>query len=273
MLFGERQCHPTIAGADEVGFLQIDGERAFYHLLDIGRRRFDRRFCFQQAPERAPKFFAQLARWRPVLNLYDRLVIDVEKQVIRKARLARDFFGMGMVARSCDIPEEIRFALGAGRIELGRLPAQPLEDFAERSLHAGPGLSKAFALNLADAGLLEIVELFEKLLETKGPLQRAEERIELDQSVGVGKRPPEQGELPVDMCLLTRHSRRSRVVRARIGDAVTDHIAVLAEEDSLGRCRAKIDADESFHASLLKPPRWRQPASDQSSGNNFRDGS
>src|SRR5664280_1629794 len=171
---------------------------------------------------------------------------------------------MAMVARSRDIPEEIRFALGIGRIELRCLPAQPLEHLAERCPHAGTGLDKAFALNLADAGLLEIVELFKKLLETKGPLQRAKERVKLDQSVGVGKRPPEQRELCIDASLLARHSRGGRVIRARIGDAVTDHLAVLVKEDSLGRCGTEINADESLHAFLLMLPRWRRNASDRS---------
>ena len=58
---------------------------------------------------------------------------------------------------------------------------KPLEYFAERRLHTGSDLGEAFALNLADAGLLEVVELFEKLLETKGSLERAEERVEIDQ--------------------------------------------------------------------------------------------
>ena len=91
-----------------------------------------------------------------------------------------------MVARARDVAEEVGFALGAGRIKLGRLLAQALEHLAERILHAGRDLGEALALDLADAGLLEIVELLEKLLEAKRPLQRAEERVEID--LGRGRR-------------------------------------------------------------------------------------
>ncbi len=141
---------------------------------------FDRWLRFQHTRERPAEFVTQLARWRPILHLDNRFVVDVEKQIVGKVRRARDLFGMGMVARSGDIAEEVRFALGAGSIKFGRLLAQPPEHLAERILDAGLDLGEALALDLADAGPLEIVELFKKLLEAKGSLQHAEERVEFD---------------------------------------------------------------------------------------------
>src|SRR5450759_4446267 len=202
MLLGERQRHPAIAGADEVGFLQIDREGGLDHLLDVGRRRFNRIVRFQHASERPPEFIAQLACRRPVLHLDNRLVVDVEQQIVGKVCVARDLFGMSMVARSRDVPEEVGFAFGARSIKFGRLLAQSPEHLTERILHTGRDLGEALTLDLADAGLLQIVELFEKLLETKGSLERAEERVEVDQPMGGGERPPEQRELPVDARLL-----------------------------------------------------------------------
>ena len=273
MFLGERQRHAAVAGADQIGLLQIDRERILDHLLDVGRRRFNRIVGFQHTPERAAEFVAQLAGRRPVFHLDDRFVVDIEQQVVGKTRVARDLFRVGVVARAGDVAEEVRFAFGAGRIKLGRLGAQALEHFAERILHAGRDLGEAFALDLADAGLLQIVELLEKLLEAKGSLERAEERVEVDQPMGGGKRPAEQRELPVDARLLARHARGGRVVRARIGDAVADHLAILVEEDRLGRRRTEVDADESLHAFLLKPPRQRRRVSDRPSGNSSPGGS
>src|SRR5450759_1062178 len=146
---------------------------------------------------------------------------------------------MSMVARSRDVPEEVGFAFGARSIKFGRLLAQSPEHLTERILHTIRDLGEALTLDLADAGLLQIVELFEKLLETKGSLERAEKRVEVDQRMGVGKRSAEQRELPVDARRLASHARRSGVIRARIGDAVTDHFAILVEEDGLGRRRTK----------------------------------
>src|SRR5450759_2715677 len=180
---------------------------------------------------------------------------------------------MSMVARSRDVPEEVGFAFGARSIKFGRLLAQSPEHLTERILHTGRDLGEALTLDLADAGLLEIVELFEKLLETKGALERAEESVEVDQPMGGGKSPPKQRELPVDAGFLARHARGRRVIRARIGYAVADHFAILVEEDGLGRRRTKIDADESLHAFLLKPQRPRRHVFDRPSGNSSPAGS
>ena len=228
---------------------------------------------FQHASERAPELIAQLARRRPVFHLDDRLVVDVEQQVVGKVGIARDLFGVRVVTRPRDVAEEVRFAFGAWRVELGRFRPQALEHLAERILHTGCDLGETLALDLADAGLLEIVELFQKLLETKSALKRAEERVEVDQPMGGGKRPAEQRELAVDARFLTGHARGGGVIRARIGDAVADYLAILVEEDRLGRRRTKIDADESFHAFLLKPPRQRRRVSDRPSGNSSPGGS
>ena len=181
MLLGEWQRHAAIAGADEIGFLQIDCERSLDHLLNVGRRRFDRIVRFQHAVERAPEFIAQLACRRPVFHLDDRLVVDVEKQVIGKVRPRARLLRRG--SGSAILRYRGRSPICAWR-RAHRALAPPCANaetlHRAKSFTPDADLGKALALNLADAGLLEIVELFEKLLETKGPLQRAEERVEID---------------------------------------------------------------------------------------------
>ena len=273
VLLGKGQRHAAIAGADQIGFLQHDGERRFDHLLDVSRRRFDRRFARQHAGERAAELVAQLARGRPVFHFDNGFVVDVEQQVVGKLRLLRHLLGMRVVARAGDVAEEVGLALGAGGVKLGRFLAQPAEHLDQRILHAGFEPGKALALDLAAAGLLQIVELFEELLKAEGPLQRAEKGVEIDLRMRVAQRPAEQRELPVDIGFLARYARCGGVVRARIGDAAADDLAVLVENDGLGRRRTKIDADKRLHAVPLRPPRPRRRVSGRSSGNSSPDGS
>src|SRR5208282_6031286 len=105
---------------------------------------------------------AEIALGRPVLHVDDRLVIDVEKEVVRRGRRARDLLGVYVVARTGDIAEEVRLALGAGRVEGRRLLAQPSEHLAERFLDAGLDLAEALALDMAEAGLFEVPKLLDE---------------------------------------------------------------------------------------------------------------
>ena len=50
------------------------------------------------------------------------------------------------------------------------------------------------------------------MIETKRALEYSKERLEIDQPMGIGEFPAEQCELPVDISLLTRHARGSRVI-------------------------------------------------------------
>ena len=54
----------------------------------------------EHAGERAAELVAQLARGRPVLHVDDRLVVDVEQQLVGQACGARDLLGMGVIARA-----------------------------------------------------------------------------------------------------------------------------------------------------------------------------
>ena len=70
--------------------------------------------------------------------------------------------------------------LAPGRVERRRLGAQALEHLARAPpARRSPTLGEALALDLAAAGLLEIVELLEELLEPEGALERGEELVEL----------------------------------------------------------------------------------------------
>jgi hypothetical protein len=194
-----------------------------------------RRFRLQDSAERATEFLAERAGRRPIFHVDDRLVVDVEQQVVRQAGGAGHLFGVSVIAGAGDVAEKVGLALGTGRVEGRRLAAQPIEHLAERRLDARFESGETLALDQAEAGPFEIVELLQKLFEPECPLERGEEFVERGiYSVGFGKRATEQREPGVDPRLLARDPRRGAVVRARIGDAAPDYIAVLVEKNRLG---------------------------------------
>ena len=96
--------------------------------------------------------------------------------------------------------------------------------------------AETVALDVAEAGLLQIAKLIDELFQAEGALERAEEIVKLRiELAGAGQRAPEQSELAVDLGFLAGDPRGGRVIRTRIGDAAADDIAVLVEENSLGR--------------------------------------
>src|SRR6516165_2603430 len=137
---------------------------------------------------------------------------------------------MIVIARARDIAEEIRLALGAGREQFGCFPAQAPEYLGKGLVDCRGDRGEAIAAYLRNASLLEIVELFEELLQTKRPFQACEKGIELDQACPVAvQRTAEQRELPIDPRLLPCHPRRRCIVRARVRNPAPDHLSVLVE--------------------------------------------
>ena len=126
--------------------------------------------------------------------------------------------------------------------------AKPLEHLAERFLRCRPELREAFALDVAEAGLLQIRQLLDVLLEPECAFQCTQKIVELDaEAAGFAQCTAEQGEAAVDARLLTGHAGRRFVVRTRIGDAATDDMAVLVQQHGLGGGRAQINSDKGLH--------------------------
>src|SRR5208282_367267 len=101
-----------------------------------------------------------------------------------------------------------------------------------------------------EARPLEIVELFKKLLQPEGSLQRVEKAIKLSiQSAAFAEGAPKQREAAIHPRLLAGHPRSSAVIRPGIGYATPDHIAILIK-NRFGRGRTEINADERLHGRL-----------------------
>ena len=66
---------------------------------------------------------------------------------------------MRVEARAGDVAEEVRLALGTGRVKLRRFLAHTLEDNLQRLGHGRAGRCKAPGFELTNAGFLKIAEL------------------------------------------------------------------------------------------------------------------
>ena len=165
VILGEGQRHPPVAGADQIRFLEIDGKRVDDRLRHVRRPGPDHAVHGEHARKRAAELVAELAGRRAVLDLDDRLVVDIEQELIGQPRGAGDLLGLRMVARAGDVAEEVRLARGAGRIERWRILAQMLEHLAERLLHATLHRGETLPFHLAVAGRFEVIELLDELLQ------------------------------------------------------------------------------------------------------------
>jgi len=76
-----------------------------------------------------------------------------------------------VIARAGDIAEEVGLALGARRVELGRLVAQPHEDLRDGVLDPGFLAAETIALDVTEAGLFQIAKLADELFQAEGALQ------------------------------------------------------------------------------------------------------
>jgi hypothetical protein len=174
----KRQRHPPVAGAHVPGILKLDAERP---LDGPGCTPAVRAMMNASASRRSSarrNFLRQVSRRRPVLHRDDRLVVDVDHQIVGHAGGAR------RLRQSPD--SAIRQGRGRSRTcawrrrkELRSLGAQPLEHLLDHRVpYASASFAKAFALDVRQAGLFEITELLEELLQPEGPLQRSEEVVD-----------------------------------------------------------------------------------------------
>ena len=108
----------------------------------------------------------------------------------------------------------------------------------------------------------QVGELIDELFQAEGAFERAQEIVKLRRELaGAPQRAPEQRELAVDLGFLAGDAGGRRVIRARIGDAAADDVAVVVQQNSLGRRGTEIDTDEGFHgnspqAAALAPARF-----------------
>ena len=253
VLLREGQRHPAIAGADGVGLLQLDRHGpvdAAGHLGGVVVRP-------DHPVQRPIELFAETAGGWPVLDRDDRLVVDVQQHVIGQPGVARDLLGDRQITRARIVAEEVGFPLGPWREHRRRLVAQPAEDLAQRRPDAVAQLLEALALDLGEAGLFEIAELLDELLQPEGILEPREELLDLRIAAFLGAElAAEEGEAGVDIGLLAGDAARGLVVRARVGDAAAKHAFVLVQQDRLGGGRAEVDSDEGPHAARPLPARF-----------------
>src|SRR5512136_2525843 len=115
-----------------------------------------------------------------------------------------------------DVAEEVRLALRTRGEHCGGLGADTHEHFIERRADAGLESRKAAAAELAGAGLLEVRQLLEELLQPERTLQ---DRQEVDEQVTelacLVEGPPKQSQPAVDSSLLAGDPGSGGVVRAR----------------------------------------------------------
>ena len=168
--------HPAITGTDQVGFFQLDVERPFHRLLQLA---FKAGILPHHAVQRAFEFLGELTRRRPVFNRYDRLVVNVEQQVVGKAGVARHLLSNGQIARAGYVAEKVGLSGRAGREHDRSLITQPAEDLCQCVLYSICHLGEALAGDLLNAGLLQVVQLFKELFEPERPFKRAKEFFNL----------------------------------------------------------------------------------------------
>src|SRR5208282_6084577 len=232
------------------------------------------------AIERAQEFAAHLLSGGPVLHLDDRLVVDIQETVVGEPACLGDFLTDRHEARPRDVAEEVRLAPRAGCKEGRRLLAQADEDGLDGLRKGRLFALEALTSRVLAAGLLEIDELLEELLEPEPALevlkQALQDRLELrhPREAAVDER-----EAGIDECLVPRHLAGRIVVRARIGDAAAEHLEILVHHYGLGGGRAEVDADETAHGVLAWAIRQPRPAAScpgafaRSSGNSSPAGS
>ena len=248
MLLGEGQRDAAVAGADQISLFEFDAERILDRAGNIVRPVDEMRVDFKYARHGAAKLVAHVARRRPVFDFDDRLVVGVQQYVMRHVRLAGDRLGMNMKAGAGDIAEEVRLALGARRVKFRRFGLQAPEHFVQRLAHFFGHFGEPLGLQLPDAGLFQIVELFQELNETEVSLQRAQELLDaLPVSLARTQGAAKQGETPVDPRFLAGDARRGAIVGTRIGDSASDDVLVFVEQNGFRRSRAEVNANESAH--------------------------
>ena len=274
MLLREGQGDPAIAGADEIGFFQFDAQRVLDRARNVVGAVDQVRIDLQDAGHGAAELVAHAARRRPVFYLDDRFIVGVEQDVVRRRRILprRHRHGRGSGSRRC----RGRSPTCAPRREHrdpGPRRAAP-EHFVQRLAHLVGNLGRTFRLQLAEAGFLEVAELFQELHQAEVPFQRAAGTPgPFAVRLAGFQRAAKQGEAAVDARFLAGDARRGGVVGAGIGDAAPDDVAVFVEQHGFRRCRAEVDADERAHGFPLRQRRANRRVSARSSGNSFPGGS
>ena len=185
---------------------------------------------------------------RPVLDLDDRPVVEVEQHVEGDATCLRDGLGLGRCTRAGDVAEEV--ATCASR--RGRTAPGP-----RRAMRANTSLSALAHARLRDCANWPPWTLREQVARGRRAA-RGTARAGSARSRSARSRTSRLPSSP-----LRSSARRNSVKRAsmsascsataggrvvvgpRVGDAAAEHLAVLVEQHRLGGGRAEVDADEA----------------------------
>ena len=204
----ERQRDPAVAGADHGGIFQRDFQRRAHDLRHAVCVRVD-------AGERAQEAVAHVLVRGAVLHLDNRLVVDVQQQIVGEGRGFCHVLRHRHEARAGDVTEEIGFASRAGGEQVGRLRAQPDEYGVDGLAHGVAGVAEAFGAGVLAAGFRQVGQPVEELFEAETAVEIGEEDVDPVGKIGkCGESAPHQGEAGGDQCFVTRHPAGGVVVRA-----------------------------------------------------------
>ena len=247
MLLGEGQADPAVAGADDVGFLQRNGQ-GVAHRLD------------HRIPESVAALFEgtqelalDVAGRGMAFHLQNRLVVDVEQQLEGQIALPAHRLARLHEAGAGEIAEEVGLAPGSGFEQRRRRSSQPAEDFRQGRPHHGFTSGEAGALDHLEAGVFEIAELFQELNAAEIALQVGQDAVDLAGKGGqTAELAAEQSQARVHQGLLFGDRGGGVGVGAGIGDASPENLTALIHHHRLGGGRPQVDADKATHV-LISP--------------------
>ena len=253
VLLRERQPRAAVAGADDVGLLELGREHAVDRRADRGGRGGGLGQRLERAIERAAQVGTHRVAVDAVLDLDDRAVEDVEQHVVAQPRFLGHRLADREVTAAGDVAEEVGLPLRARGEHLGRLLAEPPEDLGQRGGDRFDVGAEAGSFGVALAYLLEVGELFDELLAPEFALELPEESLEpAVQRPGALERAAQEREPRGHERLLLRDRGGGVVVRPRVGDAAADDVPGLVDHHRLGGGGAEVDADEAAHVMLLQ---------------------
>ena len=248
MLFRKRQPRTTVASANQVAFFQFGIQNALdwgLHLGAPGCR-------FRQGDESPLQRCGQVATYRvgidAVFDFDDGAVKHIEQEVVARSRFLGHRLANSEVLAAGNVAEKVRLPIGARPEELSRFTLQTAEHFGQRHLHCPAGVAELGRGQAAVAGLFQVAELLQVLLQPEITLELAEKTIERAiERTGRAQRLAKQVKARVDQGLLLGNGGSRVVIGARVGDAAPENILVLVNDHRLGGGRSEVNADKATH--------------------------
>ena len=155
-------------------------------------------------------------------------------------------------ARARDVAEEVGFPVGAGGIDVRRLPLDLPEDGAQRLAEGDLAILEARMVEIGFAGLFQLIQFGEELLQPEVPFQYRKQK----RGVPAGsERPVEQRETRADLGFLLGNRGGNVIVGAGVRDAAAENLTILIHEHCLGGGGSQIDSDEGTHEAI-SPTLW-----------------